>query len=125
MEGTQYRRGLCSGGCESSTDSMRRIVLLLLLPPPRLGFLGLHILAIYIYGCLHSNSEGICSFANFECRWKVLEAREYSALISYIYNAAEESKTNKVFVQHVETVSSFDTTVDVVKSFVVCMAVPC
>ncbi|XP_020423191.1 uncharacterized protein LOC18791162 isoform X3 [Prunus persica] len=31
---------------------------------------------------------------------------------------AEELKTKKVFVQHVETVSSFDTTVDVVKSFV-------
>ncbi|PQQ19152.1 RNA-directed DNA methylation 4 isoform X1 [Prunus yedoensis var. nudiflora] len=31
---------------------------------------------------------------------------------------AEELKTKKVFVQHVETVSSFHTTVDVVKSFV-------
>ncbi|XP_062024464.1 RNA-directed DNA methylation 4 isoform X1 [Rosa rugosa] len=32
--------------------------------------------------------------------------------------AAEELKAKKVFVQHVETVSSFDTTIDIVKSFV-------
>ncbi|KAK9940930.1 hypothetical protein M0R45_017563 [Rubus argutus] len=31
---------------------------------------------------------------------------------------AEELKSKKVFVRHVETVSSFDTTVDIVKSFV-------
>lgn len=35
----------------------------------------------------------------------------------------EQFKTKKVLVQHVETISSYEATIDVVQSFVVSMAV--